>query len=298
MHGAKIQQRVSGNKHPCANALHLVFAEVFLFGQTKKLFTMLCGLSPHRPRNEISCVAFSADSKRLASGSDDNKVYVWSENMNLVLRYGCPIFYVAFSSDGNMLAAGSCETLYISSVESGMLLHSLPFQCGDANHASVAFSSDNRWVAAASNVSMSVWNVATSDVASAFTLPYAFSLPYISMVTFRAKSNVFFNPNGVASVIVLLDNGAVHALSEASQQHLCTLTNAVPLLNWNAGSDVQYWSGAFLPHTGLIVLGTSNGEIHVYDTRSGELRYKKTNGNLCLNWCFQAMASYSRRTTQ
>jgi WD40 repeat protein len=73
----------------------------------------------------VTCVAFSADSKRLVSGSKDNTVRLWDIARRVEL---CPAFQghtdsvisVAFSPNGTRIVSGAEDkTIFICNIESG-----------------------------------------------------------------------------------------------------------------------------------------------------------------------------------
>ncbi len=115
----------------------------------------------------VSCLAFSPDGARLATGSWDQTAKVWEvvslrtgepAEPSVVLRGHVGIVSgVAFSPDGRRLATASeDQSVRLWDVRTGQEIMSLGGQAGGANQ--VAFSPDGNWLAAAgSDGTARVW---------------------------------------------------------------------------------------------------------------------------------------------
>src|SRR6266404_4152494 len=78
----------------------------------------------------ISSIAFTSDSKLVASGSGDNTIKIWDVATGAQIRtltgHTKSVTSVAFSPDGRLLASGSNDyTARIWDVSTGKLLHTL-----------------------------------------------------------------------------------------------------------------------------------------------------------------------------
>jgi WD40 repeat protein len=66
----------------------------------------------------VNSVAFSPDSKMLASGSQDNTIKLWEvstgKERTTIQSHGGVVFSVTFSPDGKLLAASSILLLFFS----------------------------------------------------------------------------------------------------------------------------------------------------------------------------------------
>ncbi|KAI4599626.1 hypothetical protein KJ359_001723 [Pestalotiopsis sp. 9143b] len=120
----------------------------------------------------VNSVAFSADGRRLASGSSDDSVKLWDAESGDCLQTFKHHFHhvgsVAFSADGRRLASGSNDdTVKLWDAESGDCLqtlegHFLPI-------SSVAFSADGRRLASgSSDDSVKLWDAESGDCLQTF----------------------------------------------------------------------------------------------------------------------------------
>jgi WD40 repeat protein len=104
--------------------------------------------------NAVAGVAFSPDSRRLASTSFDGAPRVWAvesgENLLTLTGHTGPVFGVAFSPDGSRLATASeGGTLKVWQATSGELL--LNLVSSEKGSGGVAFSPDGTYLAVAGN---------------------------------------------------------------------------------------------------------------------------------------------------
>merc|ERR1711974_377016 len=124
----------------------------------------------------ILSVAFSGDSKLLASGGWDNKVRVY--RMDSPQTYTMDdakdvVYSVAFSADSKLLASGSRDKVRVYALEDGTA-PSLKSTLDDAtNYASVAFSADSKLLASGSRADskVRVYYGLNSSSAAAAALP-------------------------------------------------------------------------------------------------------------------------------
>jgi WD40 repeat protein len=104
--------------------------------------------------NSVTSVAFSHDSTRLASASNDSTVKIWDASSGMCLQtlegHSHYISSVAFSHDSTRLASASSDyTVRIWDTSSGACLQTLEGHSHDVN--SVAFSHDSTQLARAFN---------------------------------------------------------------------------------------------------------------------------------------------------
>ncbi|KFY69165.1 hypothetical protein V496_00469, partial [Pseudogymnoascus sp. VKM F-4515 (FW-2607)] len=116
----------------------------------------------------VSSVAFSHDSKLLASASFDDTVNVWDADSGKVLQtlegHSGSVRSVAFSHDSKLLASASFDkTVKVWDADSGKVLQTLEGHSGWVN--SVAFSHDSKLLASASfDDTVNVWDADSGKV--------------------------------------------------------------------------------------------------------------------------------------
>ncbi|KAJ1551779.1 POC1 centriolar protein A [Nowakowskiella sp. JEL0078] len=112
----------------------------------------------------VNCVAFSLDSKIVASG-DERGVKVWSvESGEMLYSWNSSfVLSVAISNDGKTLVSGTTEKIVtVFTLESGQEVQTLE---GHSDYVeSVAFSTDNRFVVSGSqDKSIKIWAIGSGD---------------------------------------------------------------------------------------------------------------------------------------
>ncbi len=161
-------------------------------------------------------VVFSPDGQMIASaGGDygDNTVRLWNVNTGQQLRILktpdlLPLYSVAFSSNGQMIVAGSIEKAWLWNANTGQLIHKLSNQVIDIVN-SVAISLDGSAIATASQGAILLWNTYTGELL--YTLGYG---------QITDAEGVVFSPNG--QILASTDNDSTVRLWDVSTGRLLT----------------------------------------------------------------------------
>jgi WD40 repeat protein len=143
-------------------------------------------------------VAFSADGRLLASGSDDKTIKLWDPSTGALKHtlegYSSLVWSVAFSADGRLLASGSFDkTIKLWDPNTGALNHTLE------GHSElvrlVTFSADGRLLASGSDDNtIKLWDASTGALKhtistdGGYLTNIEFSFPYL--VTNRGSFNI------------------------------------------------------------------------------------------------------------
>jgi WD40 repeat protein len=202
--------------------------------------------------NSVTSVAFSADDRRLASGSWDCTVKIWDVVSGQQLldfdEHTDRITSVAFSPDGNWIASGSRDkTVRIWDPFNGHV--SLTLTGHTQAVTDVAFSPDGRRIASASNDhTIKVWDLSSGQ--EAFTL----------------KGHTYF----VTSVAFSADGNRIVSGS---------LDHTIKLWNARSGDQTHTLSGhrdgvervAFSPDGKHIVSGSRDHTIKLWNLSSGHI---------------------------
>ncbi|KAI1386041.1 uncharacterized protein F4822DRAFT_430918 [Hypoxylon trugodes] len=148
----------------------------------------------------VRSVAFSADSKLVASGSYDKTVRLWStdtgELQQTLKGHSSRVSSVAFSADSKLVASGSYnKTVWLWSTDTGKLQQTLK---GHSNWVtSVIFSADSKLVASGSgDKTVRLWSTDTGKLQQ--TLEGHSS--WVSSVAFSADSKLVASGSGDKTV--------------------------------------------------------------------------------------------------
>ncbi|MCY1001099.1 WD40 repeat domain-containing protein [Myxococcus sp. MISCRS1] len=136
---------------------------------------------------EVRGIAWSADGKRLASGSRAHDARVWDvetgEQLHVFGRQEGQVTSVAFSPDGTLLAVGNLGwRIHLYDLDTGEKVRTLKGH--QQSVLSVAFHPSGRWlVSGASDDTVRVWDVSTGEQVA-------------RLDTQRSVSTVAFSPDG------------------------------------------------------------------------------------------------------
>jgi WD40 repeat protein len=128
----------------------------------------------------VRSVAFSHDSTRLASASDDSTVRIWDARSGKSLQtlegHSGRVWSVAFSHDSTRLASASIDsTVRIWDARSGKSLQTLEGHSDSVY--SVAFSHDSTRLASASNDrTVKIWDARSGTFPQFYESPFSLSL--------------------------------------------------------------------------------------------------------------------------
>ena len=141
------------------------------------------------------CLAFSADGKTLAAGSESGQVTLWNIKTSeaLILLPGnsmLPILKLTFSADGSLLAASTWDGLiYVWQMPQGELVRTFePLYKASEN---LAFSEDNsKLYAWAKRESLQVWEISSGKTLDEIYTGYDSRGTYSSQLTFSQDSSL------------------------------------------------------------------------------------------------------------
>jgi WD40 repeat protein len=178
--------------------------------------------SPASHFDEVTCLAFSPDSKKVLSGSKDHTVRLWEARTGKRLltydKQQTPITAVAFSPDGKTAASGDfANILHLWDVATGKVLHRLepqPFKGKEAQTRiqCLAFSPDGKTLTAGSFVSY--FNVEPSSITGIVSECDTLTGKISRRVKEEAGGPLAFSPDGKLSAVASFISLAVFKLEE------------------------------------------------------------------------------------
>ncbi|KIJ52909.1 hypothetical protein M422DRAFT_242854 [Sphaerobolus stellatus SS14] len=203
----------------------------------------------------VQSVAFSPDGKCIASGSEDNTIWIWDaetgENVGEPLKgHTSSVWSVAFSPDGKRIASGSEDnTIRIWDAETGENVGE-PLKGHTYSVWSVAFSPDGKHIASGSeDNTIRIWDAETGKNVGEPLKGHTSSV-----------RSVAFSPDGkhIASgsednTIRIWDAETGENVGEPLKEHT----------SW-------VWSVAFSPDGKRIASGSYDNTIRIWDAETGE----------------------------
>lgn len=203
----------------------------------------------------VNTVAFSVDSKILASGSEDGNLYLWDIETGMKLKTLTEatenIFSVAFSSDGKTLASGNAgNTIRLWDIATGEKLKTFT---GHTNWVfSVAFSPDGQTLASGSwDHTIRLWDTTTGQ--------------HLKVLTGHTLTvwSVAFSPDGLTLASGSQDK-TIRLWNIATSAQISTLT----------GHTAPVKSVAFSPDGVTLASGSQDSTVRLWDLTSPVLLRK------------------------
>ncbi|KAK4168585.1 beta transducin-like protein HET-D2Y [Cladorrhinum sp. PSN259] len=244
-------------------------------------------------RDSVFSVAFSPDSKWVASGSDDKTIKIWDAATGSCTQTleGHRIYVnsVAFSPDSKWVASGSDDkTIKIWDAATGSCTQTLEGHRGYVN--SVAFSPDSKWVASGSyDKTIKIWDAATGSCTQTLEGHYG----YVNSVAFSPDSKWWVASGSRDNTIKIWD-AATGSCTQTLEGHRNSVISVAfsPDSKWVAsGSDdktIKIWdaaigsctqtleghrssvnSVAFSPDSKWVASGSYDKTIKIWDTATG-----------------------------
>ncbi|MBM3239140.1 T9SS type A sorting domain-containing protein [Candidatus Poribacteria bacterium] len=204
---------------------------------------------------QISSIAFSPDGKWLASGANDQLVKIWDTETGMERAtfegHSDAIFSVAFSPDGKLIASGSADgTIRLWDVATKQELS--VYRGHEYYVWSIAFSPDgSKLVSGSWDKTVRVWDLLAGKDSTTGAVLATFDAYVLS---------VDCSPGGKLIAVGILDPG---------------YGNTVSIWDIKTGSQIRTfdvkskYDMAFSPDgTKLATVGSSNGEIRVWESRT------------------------------
>jgi len=197
---------------------------------------------------KITAVAASGDGARIASGSDDHVVRLWTKDGQLLQTltgHTGRITALAFSPDGRVLASAAVDsTARLAEVASGrqiaMLSHADPVNA-------VRFSPDGALLATASGTAVCLWDARGHRMVRSFSLTPA------------AATAAVFSPDG-RHILAGGTDGAIRVWDVRSGRETARMT----------GHQSSVLSIAFSPDGSRLASGSADQTVRIWDAHAYE----------------------------
>ena len=235
--------------------------------------------------DRVWSVAISAGGEYIAAGSNDDNVYLFDKDSNILLwnyTTGGDVRSVAISSDGKYIVAGSFDNqVYLFNRNNGTPFQS--YSAGD-NVVSVAISADGEYIAAGSidervylfdrNSSTPIWSYYAGNwvwsVAISADSEYIAAGSHRKIYLFEKESSTpiwnYTTGSEVKSIAISADGEYIAAGSADDRVHLFGKDSGTPLWSYDTGEDVN--SVAISADGEYIAAGGNDGTIRFFDKDS------------------------------
>ena len=215
---------------------------------------LLHTLAGHTGR--VISVAYSPDGSVLASGSSDNTAKLWQARTGLLLHtlagHKDGVISMAYAPDGSVLATGSKDhTVKVWEARTGRLLHTL----GPGSFvASLAYSPDGVVLASGSgDGTVKLWEARTGRLTGRL-------LQIFEGHSLWGGISLAYAPDGAVLASGSGENATVNLWEVSTGRLLQTLR----------GHGVWVNSVAYAPDGAVLASASMDGDVHVWDTRTGQ----------------------------
>jgi WD40 repeat protein len=223
--------------------------EIKIWAVTSDFWTKPAAQTIRAHRDCIYAIAFSPDSKTLASTSYDHMIYLWNpatgQEIKSLKEHTDAVFDLAFSPDGKWLASGGADrTVKLWDVASGKRIHTLGSSTEGVN--TLAFHPSEKWIAASGfDKTIHVWDFSKEEPVEIFSV-IAHEEPVLRLA---------FSPDGNWLVTSSWDKSVKIWNARTLEQ-----SRVIP------GQPDWVLATQFSPDGRKLVLGRYDGSITVYET--------------------------------
>jgi WD40 repeat protein len=270
---------------PTRSQIRGLFKEEELKGITTKLAmgeewgACLQTLEDHS--SDVTSVAFSHNSTRLASTSEDSTVKIWDASSGACLQtlegHSSEVTSVAFSHDSTRLASASWDsTVKIWDASSGMCLQTLKGHISDVT--SVAFSHDSTRLASASDDStVKIWDA--SSGACLQTLHVKRGLNKISFDTTGSYLHTEVGTITISAELLVLTSTPCVIEPENPRYQGLALSSDNTWITHNSENVVwlpsEYRPSCSAVSGNIIGIGLGTGGVWICKSLANNVRYKR-----------------------